>query len=220
MEELKNKTFLVKVRKDLFDFLKSENNFEKVGKLKVLLNKKRNEPNKPEFIFHFNKENGIKDYKLVYNKTNDYIYFGDKETKEGLRVGNIDNFGNLVVNEDSVSDDLIKDAFNEKNKNQREIQVKQVKDGEKRYVHNEEIKLSGNRYDRDKKEKKIRIDNEKLKVYVKEEVKNNNYITPIQISDKYNVPEAQVKEIMDKICDKVVGKNRKYCYTLKIDLEE
>ena len=111
MEELKNKTFLVKVRKDLFDYLKSENNFEKVGKLKVLLNKKRNEPNKPEFIFHFNKENGIKDYKLVYNKTNDYIYFGDKETKEGLRVGNIDNFGNLVVNEDSVSDDLIKNAF-------------------------------------------------------------------------------------------------------------
>ena len=56
MEELKNKTFLVKVRKDLFDYLKSENNFEKVGKLKVLLNKKRNEPNKPELFFILTKK--------------------------------------------------------------------------------------------------------------------------------------------------------------------
>ena len=37
-----------------------------------------------------------------------------------------------------------------------------------------------------------------------------NYINPIQILGISNVPEAQVKEIMNKICDKVVGKNRKY----------
>ena len=217
MEELKNKTFLVKVRKDLFDYLKSGNNFDKVGKLRVFLNKKRNQP---EFIFHFNKENGPKDYTLTYNKTNDYIYFGDKETKDGLRIGNVDNFGNLIVNEDGISDEMIKNAFNEKNKNQREIQVKEVKDGEKRYIHNEEIKLFGSQYAGKKKKKKMKIDDELLKGYIKEEVKKNSYITPMIISDKYNVPEKQVKEMMDKICERELGKNRKYCYTLKIEYED
>ena len=42
MEELENKTFLIKVRSELFEYLKSENKHEKVGKLKVFLNKKRN----------------------------------------------------------------------------------------------------------------------------------------------------------------------------------
>ena len=64
------------------------------------------------------------------------------------------------------------------------------------------------------------MENEKLKVFIKEEVKKNNYITPSQISDKYNVPEAQVKEILEKICDKIVGSNRKYSYKLKNDFEE
>ena len=40
MEELKNKTFLIKIRSELFDFLKTQNKHEKVGKLKIFLNKK------------------------------------------------------------------------------------------------------------------------------------------------------------------------------------
>ena len=217
MEELENKTFLIKVRSELFEYLKSENKHEKVGKLKVFLNKKRN---KPEFIFHFNKKEEPKTFSLSYNKTNDFLYFGDKETKEGFKIGNVDNFGNLIINEEEIADELIKDAYNLE-KNKREIKVREVKDGEKRYVQHEEIKLSGNQFiERDKKEKKIRIDNEKLKGFIKDEVKKNNYITPSQISDKYNVPEAQVKEIMDKICDKIAGANRKYSYKLKNDFEE
>ena len=217
MEELENKTFLIKVRSELFEYLKSENKHEKVGKLKVFLNKKRN---KPEFIFHFNKKEEPKTFSLSYNKTNDFLYFGDKETKEGFKVGNVDNFGNLIINEEEIADELIKDAYNLE-KNKREIKVREVKDGEKRYVQHEEIKLSGNQFiERDKKEKKIRIDNEKLKGFIKDEVEKNNYITPSQISDKYNVPEAQVKEIMDKICDKIAGANRKYSYKLKNDFEE
>jgi len=172
MEELENKTFLIKVRSELFEYLKSENKHEKVGKLKVFLNKKRN---KPEFIFHFNKKEEPKTFSLSYNKTNDFLYFGDKETKEGFKVGNVDNFGNLIINEEEIADELIKDAYNLE-KNKREIKVREVKDGEKRYVQHEEIKLSGNQFiERDKKEKKIRIDNEKLKGFIKDEVKKNNY---------------------------------------------
>ena len=107
MEELENKTFLIKVRSELFEYLKSENKHEKVGKLKVFLNKKRN---KPEFIFHFNKKEEPKTFSLSYNKTNDFLYFGDKETKEGFKVGNVDNFGNLIINEEEIADELIKDA--------------------------------------------------------------------------------------------------------------
>ena len=217
MEELENKTFLIKVRRELFEYLKSENKHEKVGKLKLFLNKKRN---KPELIFEFNKKEEPKIFSLSYNKTNDFIYFGDKETKEGFKIGNVDNFGNLIINKEEIADELIKDAYNlEKNKN--EIKVREVTDGEKRYVPHEEIKLSGNQFiSKDKKEKKVRIENEKLIVFIKEEVKKNSYITTSQISDKYNVPEAQVKELMDKICDKVVGANKKYSYTLKTDFEE
>ena len=217
MEELENKTFLIKVRRELFEYLKSENKHEKVGKLKLFLNKKRN---KPEFIFHFNKKEEPKTFSLSYNKTNDFIYFGDKETKEGFKIGNVDNFGNLIINKEEIADELIKDAYNlEKNKN--EIKVRVVTDGEKRYVPHEEIKLSGNQFiSKDKKEKRVRIENEKLIAFIKVEVKKNSYITTSQISDKYNVPEAQVKELMDKICDKVVGANKKYSYTLKTDFEE
>ena len=39
---------------------------------------------------------------------------------------------------------------------------------------------------------------------MKKEVKNDNFITPKQISDIYGISEAQVKEIMDRICDKFV----------------
>ena len=217
MEELENKTFLIKVRRELFEYLKSENKHEKVGKLKLFLNKKRN---KPELIFEFNKKEEPKTFFLSYNKTNDFIYFGDKETKEGFKIGNVDNFGNLIINKEEIADELIKDAYNlEKNKN--EIKVREVTDGEKRYVQHEEIKLSGNQFiSKDKKEKRVRIENEKLIAFIKEEVKKNSYITTSQISDKYNVPEAQVKELMDKICDKVVGANKKYSYTLKTDFEE
>ena len=217
MEELKNKTFLIKVRKDLFDYLISENKHEKVGKLKVFLNKKRN---MPEFIFTFNKKEDQKSFSLTYNKTDNFIYFGDKETKEGFKIGNVDNFGNLIANEDQMAGELIKATYNDE-KNKREIQIRKVEDGEKRYVQHEEFKLSINPLPgKDKKDKKIRMDNEKLKDYIKEEVKKDGYITPSMISGKYNVPEAQAKEIMEKICDKTVESNRKYFYKLKHDFEE
>ena len=53
MEELKNKVFLVKVPKEVFDYL-NESSDSKVGNLEIFLNKKRK--NKPEFNLKFNKK--------------------------------------------------------------------------------------------------------------------------------------------------------------------
>ena len=139
MEELKNKTFLLKVRADLFDYLKSENKHEKVGKLKVFLNKKRD---KPEFIFIFNKEKEPKKFSLSYNNTSNYIYFENKETKDGIKINSVDNFGNLIIKEQDKEDDFLKNIFSRENDKTKEIQIIEVKDREKKYVQHEEIKLS------------------------------------------------------------------------------
>ncbi len=218
MEELKNKTFLLKVRADLFDYLKSENKHEKVGKLKVFLNKKRD---KPEFIFIFNKEKEPKKFSLSYNNTSNYIYFENKETKDGIKINSVDNFGNLIIKEQDKADDFLKNIFSRENDKTKEIQIIEVKDREKKYVQHEEIKLSSKPfYGKDKKEKKIRIDDNELIEYVKKEVKNNNFVNPKQISDKYEVPEVQVKDIIEKICDKIPEGNRRYSYKLKPDYED
>ena len=55
---------------------------------------------------------------------------------------------------------------------------------------------------------------------MKKEVKNNNFVNPKQISDKYEVPEVQVKDIIEKICDKIPEGNRRYSYKLKPDYED
>ena len=70
---------------------------------------------------------------------------------------------------------------------------------------------------KDRKDKKVRIDDEELIEYVK---KNKETVTPGEISDKYSVPEDQVKKIMEKICDKIPGKKRKFLYKLKDDFDE
>ena len=221
MEELKNKTFLIKVRSELFDYLKSENKHEKVGKMKIFLDKKRN---RPEFIFHFNKEKGPKDYSLIYNEVKDFIYFENKELKDSkdeIKFNEIGNLGNLIVKEENEEDKLIKDIYNKEINKINSIQVQEVKDGDKRYIQHEPIHLSGKpTTDKDKKDKKLRIEDETLKLIVKKEVKNDEYITPAEISDKYSVPENQVKEILNKVCDKYSGQNRKYFYKIKDEFDQ
>ena len=139
MEELKNKTFLLKVRSDLFDYLKSENKHEKVGKLKVFLKKKRD---KQEFTFVFNKEKEPKKFSLSYNNTSDFIYFENKEAKDGIKINGVDNFGNLIIKEEDKANDFLKNIYSRENNKAKEIQIKEVKDREKKYVQHEEIKLS------------------------------------------------------------------------------
>ena len=218
MEELKNKTFLLKVRYDLFDYLKSENKHEKVGKLKVFLKKKRD---KQEFTFVFNKEKEPKKFSLSYNNTSDFIYFENKEAKDGIKINGVDNFGNLIIKEEDKANDFLKNIYSRENNKAKEIQIKEVKDREKKYVQHEEIKLSSKPFaGRDKKDKKIRIDDNELIEYVKKEVKTNNFVNPKLISDKYEVPEVQVKTIMEKICDKIPEGNRKFSYKLKPDYED
>ena len=221
MEELKDKTFLIKVRSELFEYLKSENKHEKVGKLKIFLDKKRN---RPVFKFQFNKKTKPTDFVLSYDNVKDFIYFDTnktKETKDGLKFNSIDNFGNLVLQKEEDEKALIKNMFDKEKNKTKDIQIKEVKDGEKIYVQHDEIKLSGKQFqEKDKRDKKLRIDDEKLKAIVKGEVKKDEYITPAQISDKYEVPETQVKEILSKVCDKYQGEHRKYYYKIKDIFEE
>ena len=215
MEEFKNKTFLLKIRSDLFEYLSSQNKHEKVGKLKIFLSKKTN---RPECIFHFNKENGIKNFSLKYDKVDNFIYFEDKDSKDNTKISSVDNFGNLLIAEEDEADEFVKGIYAKENDKSREIQIKQVEEREEKKYKQEEIKLSG-RPNRDKKEKKVRIDDDELTEYIKKEVRGNQNITPMIISDKYNVPEDQVKTIMEKICNKKPGKKKRFIYELKEDEE-
>ena len=215
MEEFKNKTFLLKIRSDLFDYLTQQNEHEKAGKLKVFLNKKTN---RPEYIFQFNKEKEPKKFSLVFDKTENFIYFEDKE-KDG-KISGVDYFGNLIISDEDKANEFVKNIYAKENDKSKEIQIKEVKDREVKYVKHEEISLIGKPMSKDRKDKKVRIDDEELIEYVKKEVKNKETVTPGEISDKYSVPEDQVKKIMEKICDKIPGKKRKFLYKLKDDFDE
>ena len=217
MEEFKNKTFLVKIRSDLFDFLTKQNKHDKVGKVKMFLNKKTN---RSEYIFQFNKEKEPKKFSLVFDKTDNFVYFEDKETKDGIKISNIDNFGNLIIAEEDIANEFVKNIFAKENDKSKEIQIKEVKDREVKYQKHEEIELKGKQFNRDKKDKKVRIDDLTLIEYVKTEVKKNSFISPLFISDKYNVPEDQVKTIMEKICNKTPGKKRRFIYELKDEFKD
>ena len=214
MEDLKNKTFLLKVPTELFEYLNSQNSNEEVGKL--YLNQKRS---KPEYIFKFSKKKDPKKFSLSFDKTIDFFYFYLNEKKDESKINNIDNFGKLGIKEEEVANELIKNIFDREKNNVKTIQIKEVKDKEKRYLNQEEIQLTG-KIPGNKKEKKIRIEEDKVIEIVKKEVKKDNYITPKHISDIYGISEAQVKEIMDRICNKIDGGNRKnYYYQLKDEIE-
>jgi hypothetical protein len=213
MEDLKNKTFLLKVPTELFEYLNSQNSNEEVGKL--YLNQKRS---KPEYIFKFSKKKDPKKFALSFDKTIDFFYFYLNEKKDESKINNIDNFGKLGFKEEEVANELIKNIFDREKNNVKTIQIKEVKDKEKRYLNQDEIQLTG-KIPGNKKEKKIRIEEDKVIEIVKKEVKNDNFITPKQISDIYGISEAQVKEIMDRICDKFDGGNRKNYYQLKDEIE-
>ena len=57
-------------------------------------------------------------------------------------------------------------------------------------------------------------ENELTEIIKKEVIKDKN-ITPKIISDNYNISEAKIKGIMDRICDKYDAGNRKVYYQLK-----
>ena len=215
MEELKNKVFLVKVPKEIFDYV-NESKESKVGHLEVFLNKKRK--NKPEYKIKFNKNTGPKNFSLFFNKTTDYFYFIEQKKEEDMKITNIDNFGKLIVSDENESIKLIENIYNRETNKSKEIQVKQIKDQENKYKHSEAIQLTGNKYvDRDKKEKRVRKENSYVEAKIRELIPNNKYISHKEIADLLDVPEKQVKEILDQICDLMVddANNRKKFYKLK-----
>ena len=138
MEDLKNKTFLLKVPTELFEYLHSQNSNEEVGKL--YLNQKRS---KPEYIFKFSKKKDPKKFALSFDKTIDFFYFYLNEKKDESKINNIDNFGKLGFKEEEVANELIKNIFDREKNNVKTIQIKEVKDKEKRYLNQDEIQLTG-----------------------------------------------------------------------------
>ena len=214
MEELKNKVFLVKVPTEINKYLK-EANENKVGHLKIFLNKKRANK-KPEFIMEFNKQDGPNHFSLIYNKTDDFFYFKDQNTKEDIKISNVDNFGKLVLKDEAESNKLIKNIYMRETNKSNEIQVKEIVDGEKKYTAPNEIQLADKKGSgKDKKEKRVRKSEEIVIGMIKKEVQNNKKITPKEIADIYEIPENQVKEIMNKICIHYDDETRKGYYVLK-----
>ena len=216
-KELKTKLFLLKVPKEVLDFLeKSKDN--QVGRLHLFLNKKRRK--KPEILLKFNKSSGPKQFSLNFKKTNDFFYFYDQEKKEDIKINNIDNFGQLIIKDEEESNQLIENIFNRETNKSKEIQIKPVIDGERKYKPQEEIKLSNSKnIDKNKKEKRVRIPDEQVIKIVRDIVPKNKNITPKEIADMIDVPENQVKEIMGKICDRMDDGTRKGYYKLKDDYE-
>ena len=216
MEELKNKVLLVKVPQEVFDYLNNSTE-SKVGNLEVLLNKKRK--NKPEYTINFNKSDGPKRFSLLFNKSNDFFYFTEKDKKEDMKVSNIDNFGKLILKDENESNKLIENInYRETNKT-KEIQVKEVKDKEKKYKLREEILLSDKNNDKDKKEKGVRMNEKELENIIRKTIPNNKYVTPKEIADELDIPENQVKEMMNKICVLMLEGKKKF-YRLKDEDDE
>ena len=212
MEEIKNKVFLVKVPTEVLDYLnKSEDS--KVGNLEILLNKKRKL--KPEYTVRFNKTSGPNKFSLIFNKNDDFFYFTEQDKKQDMKINNIDNFGRLIVNDENEGNKLIENIFTRETNKSKEIQVKEVKDKEKKYKRGEEIQLTDKKYmDKDKKEKRVRMNEADLEEYIRINIPKNKYLTPKEIADKLDIPENQVKEVMNRICETMVEGKRKY-YQLK-----
>jgi hypothetical protein len=213
-KELMNKIFLLKLPKETFEYMQSSSE-NQIGNLTVLLNQKR----KPEITIKFNKPNGPKTFSLISNKTNDFFYFYDQERKEDIKINNIDNFGKLIVKDENENDQLIENIYKRETNKSNEIQIKQVSNKEKKYKPHEEIKLTGKKYvDRNKKEKRVRKEKDEAIMCIKECIQKNNYATPKEIADELDIPENQVKEILNEICERKGDDKLKY-YQLKDEIE-
>ena len=214
MEDIKNKVFLVKVPTEVLDYLNNSTE-SKVGNLEILLNKKRKI--NPEYNIKFNKTNKPNKFSFVFNKTSDFFYFTEQEKKEDMKMSNIDNFGKLIINDEMESNKLIENIFSRETNKSKEIQVKEVKDKEKKYKRGEEIQLTDKKYmDKDKKEKRVRMNENELEKYIRINIPKNKNLTPREIADKLDIPENQVKELMNRICDIMTDGKKKF-YQLKDD---
>ena len=209
MDELKNKVFLVKLPKEIFDYLNNSSE-SKVGNLEVFLNKKRK--NQAEYNLKFNKSSGPKNFSLFFNKTSDFFYFNDQERKEDIRINNIDNFGKLIIKDENESTQLIENIFNRELNKTREIKISDKK------VNHQEIQLSDRRFaDKDKKEKRVQKHREKVEPVIRNMIANQPYLNVKEIADALDIPESQVKTILNEICDLMIKKKKKKFYKLKDD---
>ena len=215
MEELKNKVFLVKVPTELIEFLKNSKE-SKVGYMKILLNKKRKR--KPQYTLKFNKENGPSKFSLIFSQNKDFFFFNDQDKKEDIKINNIDNFGKLIVKDENEQKQLIENIQKQSNKS-KEIEVKSIKGNEKKYKEREEIQLTDIKYiNRDKKEKRVRIEKNLAVELIKKDLSENNRLTPKEIADKHDIPENQVKEIINEYYDTMINNKEKF-YQLKEEIE-
>ena len=213
-KELRNKIFLLKLPKETFEYMQNFSD-NQVGNLTVVLGQKR----KPEITIKFNKPNGPKTFSLISNKTDDFFYFYDQERKEDIKINNIDNFGKLIVKDENENDQLIENIYKREANKSNEIQIKQVSNKERKYKPHEEIKLTGKKYvDRNKKEKRVRKEKDEAIMLIKESLAKKKYATPKEIADEIDIPENQVKEILNEICERREDDKFKY-YQLKDEIE-
>ena len=220
MIELKNKVFLVKIPKEVFDFLKEseESSDKKVGNLEVFLNKKRK--NNPEFNLKFNKKMCPNNFSLNFNKTYDYFYFYDQEKKEDIKINNIDNFGKLIIKDENERNKLVENIFKRESNKSKDIAVKQIKERENKYSHSKEIQLTYIKYvNQNKKEKRVRKNQLEVDNFITYIVPKKPEITAREIADELNIPENQAKETLNRLCDYYIDNNtRRRFYHLKNEL--
>ena len=199
----------MKLPKEIFDYLNNSSE-SKVGNLEVFLNKKRK--NQAEYNLKFNKSSGPKNFSLIFNKTSDFFYFNDQERKEDIRINNIDNFGKLIIKDENESTQLIENIFNRELNKTREIKISDKK------VNHQEIQLSDRRFaDKDKKEKRVQKPREKVEPVIRNMIANQPYLNVKEIADALDIPESQVKTILNEICDLMIDVKKKKFYKLKDD---
>ena len=148
----------------------------------------------------------------------DFFYFNDQDKKEDIKINNIDNFGKLIVKDENEQKQLIENIQKQSNKS-KEIEVKSIKGNEKKYKEREEIQLTDIKYiNRDKKEKRVRIEKNLAVELIKKDLSENNRLTPKEIADKHDIPENQVKEIINEYYDTMINNKEKF-YQLKEEIE-
>ena len=85
-------------------------------------------------------------------------------------------------------------------------------------MSHQEIQLTDKRYaDKDKKEKRVQKPREKVEPEIRKMITNEPYLTIKEIADILDIPESQVKTILNEICDLMIDVKKKKFYKLKDD---
>jgi len=223
MEELKDKTYIIKVPNEIFKYL-NDNKGKEIGKLQI-------SQGEMKMKFAIDKDSSKKssendntpklpEFTLINRKTDDYFYFSEQVKKEeDLKLNKIHNFSKLILPREEESNQFIQKLTEQEMKKTKPIQIIPVKDIQNK-INIENQKKTGfeKDYGNNKKDKRVRKDDRIVEEDLKEILRKGGKNHIKEMANTLDVPDGQVKEILKKIADEKTEGKRKY-YVLKPSYE-